>query len=48
MQEQESDSLPIENDPIVVVTQTVDSPVQHTTDGKKIIYLFYPSATNMN
>ena len=46
-QEQESDSLPIENDPIVV-TQTVDSPVQHTTDGKKIIYLFYSSTTNMN
>ena len=48
MQEQESDSLPIENDPVVVVTQTVDSPVHHTTDGKKIICLFYPSATNMN
>ncbi|XP_066311184.1 uncharacterized protein [Miscanthus floridulus] len=31
-QEQESDSLPIENDPVViVVTQTVDSPVQHIT-----------------
>ena len=55
MQEQESDSLPIENDPIsiengpiVVDTQTVDSLVQHTTDGKKIIYLFYPSTTIMN
>ena len=48
MQEQESDSLPIENDPVVVVTQTVDFLVQHTTDGKKIIYLFYPSATNMS
>jgi len=47
-QEQESDSLPLESDPIVVVTQNVDSLVQHTTDGKKIIYLFYPSATNMN
>ena len=54
-QEQESNSLPIENDsvsiennPAVVDTQTVDSPVQDTTDGKKIIYLFYPSATIMN
>ena len=45
---QEFDSLPIENDPVVVVTQTVDSLVQHTTDGKQITYLFYPSATNMN
>ena len=55
MQEQKSDRLSIENDPVgiendpaVVDTQTVHSPVQHTTDGKKIIYLFYPSATNMN
>ena len=48
MQEQESDNLPIENDPIGVVTQTVESPVQQTIDGKKIIYLFYPFATNMN
>ena len=47
MQEQESNSLLIENDPIVVDTQTVDSPVQHTTDGKKD-HLFYPSATIMN
>ena len=53
--EQESDSPPIENDPVgiendpaIVDTQTVDSLVQHTTDGKKIIYLFYPSATIMN
>ena len=43
MQEQESDSLPLENDPIVVVVV-----VTQTVDGKKIIYLFYPSATNMN
>ena len=47
--EQESDSPPIENDPVsiendpaVVDTQTVDSLVQHTTDGKKIIYPFFP------
>ena len=55
MQEQESDSPPIdndlvgvENDPTAVDTETDDSPVQHTADGKKIIYLFYPSATIMN
>ena len=48
MQEQESDSLLIENDPAVADIQTVDSPVQHTTDGKKVICLVYFSATNMN
>jgi len=55
MQEQESDSPPIDNDPIgvendpaIVDTQTVDSLVQHITDGKKIIYPFYPSTTIMN
>ena len=48
MQEQESDSLLTENDPTVVDTQTVDSPVQHTTDGKKAICLVYFSTTNMN
>ena len=47
MQEQESNSLPIENDPTVVDIQTVDSPVQHTIDGKRD-HLFYPSATIMN
>jgi len=46
-QEQESDSLPIkndlvsiENDPAVVDTQTVNFPVQHTTDGKKS-YIYF-------
>ena len=55
MQEQESDRPPIdndhigvENDPTAVDTQTVNSLVQHTTDGKKIIYSFYPSTTIMN
>ena len=55
MQEQESDSLPIEtnpigiaNDPVVVDTQIVGPPVQQTVDGKKVICLFYPSATSMN
>ena len=48
MQEQESDSLPIENNPIVADIQTVDSPVQHTTDGKKAICLAHFSTTNMN
>jgi len=48
MQEQKIDSPLVEGDPIDVATQTVNSPVQQTIDGKKIIYLFYPSATNMN
>ena len=55
MQEQESDSPPIdndpisvENDPVAVDTQTDDSPVRHTTDGKKILCLVYFSTTNMN
>ena len=48
MSEQESDSLLIENDPAVADIQTVDSPVQHTTDGKKVICLVYFSTTNTN
>ena len=54
MQEQEFGGPHIDNDPIdiennpVVDTHTADSPVQHTTDGKKIIYPFYPSAIIMN
>ena len=50
MQEQESDSPPIgiENDPVAVDTQTVDSLVHHTTDGKEVICLVYLSTTNMN
>ena len=53
MQEQEpnsplSDPIGIEGDPDVVDTQTVDSPVRHTTDGKKIIHPIYPSAMIMN
>ena len=48
MQEQKINSPSVEGDPIDVATQTVNSPVQQTIDGKKIIYLFYPSATNMN
>ena len=50
MQEQESDSPPVgvENDHVVVDTQTIDSLVQHTTDGKEVICLVYLSATNMN
>ena len=48
MQEQESVSLLIENDPAVADIQTVDPPVQHTTDGKKVICLVYFSAKNMN
>ena len=48
MLEQEFDSLLIENDPAIVDTQTIDSPVQHTTNGKKIKCLAYLYATNMN
>ena len=48
MQEQEFDSLFIENDPTVADIQSVDSLVQHTTDGKKVICLVYFSTTNMN
>jgi len=53
MQEQEpnsplSDPIGIEGDPVVVDTQIVDSPVRHTTDGKKIIHPFYPSAMIIN
>ena len=54
MQEQEFSSPPTDNDHVdiendlVVDTHTADSPVQHTTDGKKIIYPFYPSAIIMN
>ena len=47
-QEQESDSLPIENDFAVADIQTVDPQVQHTTDGKKVICLVYFSAKNTN
>ena len=54
MQEQEFGSPPIDNDTVdvendlVVNTHTADSLVQHTTDGKRIIYPFYPSAIIMN
>ena len=54
MQEQEFGSPPIDNDPIdvendpVVDTHTADSPVQHTTDGKKVICLVYLSPPNLS
>ena len=48
MQEQESDSLLMENNPAVADIQTADSPVRHTTDGKKVICLAHFSTTNMN
>ena len=44
MQEQESDYLLIENDPVIADIQSTDSLVQHTTDGKKVICLVYFSA----
>ena len=45
MQEQEpnsplNDPISVEGDPVVVDTQTVDSPARHTTDGKEVIYPF--------
>jgi len=43
-----SDPVSVEGDPVVVDTQTVDSLVWHTTDGKKIIHPFYPSTIIMN
>ena len=48
MQEQESDSLLIENDPAVADIQIVDFSIQHTTDGKKVTCSSYFSATIMN
>ena len=47
-QEQKIDRPSVENNPINVDTQAINSPVQQTIDGKKIIYLFYPFATDMN
>ena len=43
-----SDPVGVEGDPVAVDTQTIDSLVRHTTDGKKIIHPFYPSAMIMN
>ena len=53
MQEQEpknplNDPIGIEGDPVAVDTQTIDSPVWHTTDGKEIICSFYSSTIIMN
>ena len=53
MQGQEPDSplrdpVGVQGDLVVVNTQTVDSLVRHTTDGKKIIHPFYPSAMIIN
>ena len=47
-QRQKSSSLPIEGDPVDVDTQTVESLVQQTIDGKKVICSVKLSATNMN
>ena len=40
MQEQESDSLPIKNDPAIVDTRTVEPSVQQIIDGKKSYVYF--------
>ena len=52
-QEQEPDSplndhVGVEGDPVVVDTQTVDSPTQHATDGKEVICPFYFTTIIMN
>ena len=47
-QEQKIDRPSVEDNPINVDTQAVNSLVQQTIDGKKIIYLFYPSTIDMN
>jgi len=48
MQEQESDSPPIDSDHVGAVIQTIESPVQQTIDGKKVICLVYLSAPNLS
>ena len=48
MQEQESNSPPIDSDPISAVIQTVESPVQQAIDDKKVICLVYLSAPNLS
>ena len=47
-QEQNMNSPSVECDLIDIDTQTVNSLVQQTIDGKEVICLFYPSTTNMN
>ena len=52
-QEQEPDSplndpIGVKGDPVVINTQTVDSPSQHATDGKEVMCPFYSSAIIMN
>ena len=48
MQEQESDSLPIESDLAAADIQAIDPPIQQTTDGRKDTCSIYFSRTNMN
>ena len=43
-----NDPVDIEGGLVAVNTQTVDSPVQQTTDGKGVICSIYLSAANMN
>ena len=47
-QEQRSDNLPVEENPVDTDTQTVDSPAQQTIDGKKFIFSLYPSIAIIN
>jgi len=48
MQEQEFDYLLIENNLVVADVQTVDSLVQHTTNGKKVICSAHLFATDVD
>ena len=43
-----NDPIGVEGGLVAVDTQTVDSPVRQTTNGKEVICLIYLSATNMN
>ena len=43
-----NDLVGVEGGLAAVDTQTIDSPVQQTTDGKGVICSIYLSATNMN
>ena len=44
----EATDVPVEEDPIDIDTQTVDSPARQTIDGKKFICSFYSSIAIIN
>ena len=47
-QEPNNSLVGIEGDPVAIDSQTGDSLVRHTTDGKEVICSFYPSEITMN